>query len=382
MNGAELKIRDILSHAGITPNGENPFDPKIHDERLYARVLSGGSLALGESYMDGWWDAEDLADFFDRLLRSRLERSVGFDFETLWYFATAHVINLQRASRARQVAEAHYDIGNDLYEKMLGPSMVYSCGYWKNAKNLEEAQEAKLDLICRKVGLRSGERILDIGCGFGSFARHAATRYGARVVGITISKEQAQFARDATAGLPVEIFLSDYHDITGTFDRVISVGMFEHVGFRNYRAFMQKVRTLLKDDGLFLLHTIGGNRTVHAADPWFNKYIFPNGMLPSIAQIGRSIERLFVMEDWQNFGPDYDKTLTAWFSNFDVAWPELKEKYGLPAEASAQAGERFYRMWKYYLLSMAGTFRSRRTNQLWQIVLSKSGVPGGYAPVR
>jgi cyclopropane-fatty-acyl-phospholipid synthase len=254
---------------------------------------------------------------------------------------------------------------------MLDTRMVYSCGYWREARTLEAAQEAKLDLICRKLGLKEGDRLLDIGCGWGGLAKFAAERYGATVVGLTVSKEQAALARERCKGLPIEIRVQDYRTLSERFDHIASVGMFEHVGVKNYRTYFEVARRCLKEEGLFLLHTIGGNRSVRSVEPWIGKYIFPGGMLPSVAQIGAGIERLFVMEDWHNFGSYYDTTLLAWWHNFDAAWPALRAKYG----------ERFYRMWKYYLLICAGTFRARHS-ELWQIVLSPHGVPGGYISVR
>jgi cyclopropane-fatty-acyl-phospholipid synthase len=254
---------------------------------------------------------------------------------------------------------------------MLDKRMVYSCGYWKKASSLDEAQEAKLDLICRKLGIEEGMKVLDIGCGWGSFARFVAEKYGAVVDGVTVSKEQAEFARKSCINLPVQIKLEDYRHIKGQYDRITSIGMFEHVGYKNYPTFMKVVNRLLSDNGLFLLHTIGRNTSVRSNDPWIDKYIFPNSMLPSIKQIGSAIENLFVMEDLHNFSTDYDMTLMAWFENFDSNWEKLKPRYS----------ERFYRMWKYYLLMCAGSFRSRHF-QLWQIVFSKNGVLGGYTSIR
>lgn len=371
MNGSEKKVREILALAGLEPNGPHPWDPKIHDERIYARAFSGGSLAIGEAYMDGWWDSDDLTECFARAIRAQVDKKIHLNLETLLRFAYMQLANPQKQSRAHQVAKVHYDIGNDLYKKMLGPSMSYSCGYWKEARTLDEAQYAKFDLICRKMNLQKGQQILEIGCGFGSFAKYAAEHYGVSVVGVSVSKEQVAFAREYTKELPIEIRLEDYRKMTGSFDHVVSIAMFEAVGYKNYRTFMEKVHELLKPDGLFLLHTIGGNDSVSHGDPWIEKYIFPNGMLPSIAQIGTSIEKIFVMEDWHNFGADYDRTLIEWFKNFDAAWPELKETYG----------DTFYPMWKYYLLICAAGFRCRQT-QLWQIVLSKQGLLGGYSSVR
>lgn len=283
----------------------------------------------------------------------------------------AILLNPSGKARAFQVGERHYDLGNRLYRGMLDRRMVYSCGYWKNADNLDAAQEAKLDLICRKLGLKRGDRVLDVGCGWGSFAEYAAERYGVEVVGITVSKEQVVLGNESCRGLPVELRLLDYRDMEGEFDHVVSIGMFEHVGLRNYRIYMEKVRQCLKDGGLFLLQTIGGNDSVTKLDPWFEKYIFPNSLIPSIRQISAAAEGLFVMEDWHNFGADYDPTLMSWFRNFDRNWDSLSEIYD----------ERFYRMWRYYLLSSAGTFRARCL-QVWQIVFSKEGVRGGYLTVR
>jgi len=368
------KAAELLDKAGITINGTAPYDMQVHDEHLYNRVLSSGSLGMGESYMDGWWDAEDLSAFFHKLFVARLEQQIK-PISFVWTVVKAYVLNLQNKSRAKIVGERHYDVGNDLYERMLDDKMVYTCGYWSSpttpAKDLSDAQTQKLDLICRKLNLQPGQTVLDIGCGWGSFAKFAAERYGVKVVGITISKEQAALARERCSGLDVEIRLEDYRDTAGQFDHVVSVGMFEHVGPKNYRTYFTKVRSLLKDGGIFLLHSIGENQSHQVGDPWLDKYIFPGGVLPSPAHIGKGIDGLFVVEDWHNFGPDYNKTLLAWAHNFETHWPEIKDEYS----------ERFRRMWRYYLYLCAGYF-SARSGQLWQIVLSKDGIPGGYKTVR
>ncbi|MCF8063532.1 MAG: cyclopropane fatty acyl phospholipid synthase, partial [Deltaproteobacteria bacterium] len=324
--------------------------------------------ALGDSYMDGWWDCEALDRFFERILAHRLDKKAAEkSIRLLWAVLMARARNAQNRSRAYEIGRHHYDIGNRLFSLMLDPWFNYSCGFWENAETLDEAQEAKLELICRKTGMQPGMKVLDIGCGWGGFAKYAATRCGAAVHGITVSQEQVKFARAFCKGLDVRIDLQDYRDLRETYDRIISIGMFEHVGQKNYRHFMKVVRRCLKDDGLFLLHTIGGNTSVYATDPWIKKYIFPNSMLPSARQITASAEGLFVLEDWHSFGQDYDPTLMAWHRNFAESWPELSVTYD----------ERFYRMWTYYLLSCAGSFRARR-NQLWQIVFSSKGVRGGY----
>lgn len=367
----ESFFKKLLEPAGIRINGNNPWDIQVHDERLYARVLQQGSLGLGESYMDKWWDVESLDEFFNKLLRAELEKKVKRDWGFLWEAFRARFFNLQSKGHAFEIGKAHYDLGNDLYQAMLDKRLTYTCGYYKEAVTLDAAQDAKLDLVCRKLNLQAGQRVLDIGCGWGSFAKFAADRYKVRVVGVTVSKEQAALATELCQGLPIDIRLQDYRDVTEKFDHIVSLGMFEHVGYKNYRTYMQVVERCLKDKGLFLLHTIGSNTSDTTTDPWLNKYIFPNSLIPSIEQIAQSSEGIFVMEDWHNFGVYYDKTLMAWFENFDRNFPTLKQKYD----------ERFYRMWKYYLLCCAGTFRARK-NQLWQIIFSKKGVEGGYASVR
>ena len=375
MTSARTFAEKLLKKADVIIGGTRPWDITIHDERLYNRVIRYGTLGMGEAYMDGWWDANALDAFVYKVLTAHLDKAIQNNFAAIFTLVKAYILNLQSGKRAFKVGEHHYDLGNGLYEAMLDKRMVYTCGYWSSpsskAKTLDEAQEAKLDLVCRKIGLKKGDRVLDIGCGWGSFAKYAAETYGVSVVGITVSKEQAILARERCKGLSVEIRVQDYRDVDETFDHIVSLGMFEHVGVKNYRKYFEVANRCLKKNGLFLLHTIGNTVSAVAGELWIEKYIFPNCMLPSVAQIGRSTEELFVMEDWHNFGADYDKTLMAWFKNFNAAWPSLRDTYG----------DRFYRMWKYYLLSCAGAFRARDT-QLWQIVLSKDGAPGGYQSVR
>lgn len=360
----------LLAKAGIALNGAEPWDITVHDERLYRRVFLQGSLGLGEAYMDGWWDVPALDLFFTRILEARLDQRQP-DWIKFFARVTHSFFNHQSPGRAFQVGKEHYDVGNDIYRAMLDKRLTYTCGYWREAATLDEAQEAKLDLICRKLRLQPGQHILDIGCGWGSFMQYAAERYGVRATGVTVSKEQVALGQKRCAGLPVTFLLQDYRDMAGQYDHIVSVGMFEHVGYKNYRTFMEVAKRSLKDGGLFLLHTIGHDEPTVNIDPWIDRYIFPNGMMPGLRQLAAAFENLFVMEDWHNFGADYDQTLMAWHANFSRSWPQLKEKYG----------ERFFRMWQYYLLMSTASFRARR-NQLWQLVLSKRGVEGGYQSVR
>lgn len=363
-------IASLLESVGITINGRNDYDIKVHDDRVYARVLKQGALGLGESYMEGWWDCKRLDEFFYKIMDADLDKQVVHDWKLLLRLAPNYILNSGRKSMAFHIGEHHYDIGNDLYLAMLDKRLTYTCGYWKDAQNLDQAQEAKLELVCKKIGLSKGQKVLDIGSGWGSFIGYAAEKYGAHAVGVTVSREQKKYADQRYFNLPAQTLLMDYRDIHDKFDHVISLGMFEHVGHRNYRTYIKKVHEVLADDGIFLLHTIGGNTSNIGTDPWIDKYIFPGSMIPSIKQIGKAIEGLFIMEDWHNFGTYYDQTLMAWHKNFEDNWKSLKDKYD----------ETFHRMWNYYLLMCAGSFRARK-NQLWQIVLSKKGVQGGYSSI-
>ncbi|NIF47709.1 MULTISPECIES: cyclopropane fatty acyl phospholipid synthase [Enterobacteriaceae] len=365
----EVSVRDnewyrianeMLSRAGITLNGPNPFDIQVKNPNFFKRVLQEGSLGLGESYMDGWWECERLDIFFTKVLRAGLENQLPHHFKDTLRIAAARLVNLQSKKRAWIVGKEHYDLGNDLFSRMLDKHMQYSCGYWKDATNLSDAQDAKLKMICEKLQLKPGMKLLDIGCGWGGLAEFAARNYGVSVFGVTISAEQQKMAQARCKGLDVTILLQDYRDLNEQFDRIVSVGMFEHVGPKNYATYFDVADRNLKPDGIFLLHTIGSKKTDNNVDPWINKYIFPNGCLPSVRQIADASEPHFVMEDWHNFGADYDKTLMAWHERFLATWSEIEGNYS----------ERFKRMFSYYLNACAGAFRARDI-QLWQVVFSR-----------
>ncbi|RQO69875.1 cyclopropane fatty acyl phospholipid synthase [Pedobacter sp. KBW06] len=369
MNRYQSTIETLISPAGIHLNGTDDFDIHVYDDRFYRHVLRYGSLGLGESYMNEWWDCKALDTFLYRLLTVNLEKRVRHHLQ--WQSLKAKIFNLQSITRAVEVAKKHYNIGNDLFEKMLDKYMIYSCAYWSKASTLEEAQEDKLDLICRKLKLSAGMEILDIGCGWGGLAQFAAERYQVKVTGVTISSEQAALARKRCEGLPVRILLEDYRLLTGSYDRIVSVGMFEHVGYKNYDTFMKVVKQCLRKDGIFLLHCIGGNESGIHTDPWIDRYIFPNGMMPSPTQISNAAEPYFALQDWHNFGLDYDRTLMEWLKRFRNSWDQIKAHYD----------DQFYRMWEYYLCISAASFRAHKNN-LWQIVYTHPDYPERYSGVR
>ncbi len=356
---------DLLSQADIKINGARPWDIQVHHADFFKRVFQQGSLGLGESYMEGWWDCERLDILFCKILKAKLDKQVPGNLKDILRVVSARLFNLQSRSRSWIVGKEHYDIGNDLFALMLDPHMQYSCGYWRHAQSLEEAQNAKLEMICEKLQLKPGMRLLDIGCGWGGLAAYAARNYGVSVDGVTISREQQKLAQQRCEGLDVNILLQDYRDLDTDYDRIVSVGMFEHVGPKNYDTYFSVVDRCLKPNGLFLLHTIGSNQTGLSVDPWINKYIFPNGCLPSIRQIASVSESRLVMEDWHNFGSDYDKTLMAWHERFNQAWSGLPSNYT----------PRFRRMFNYYLCACAGAFRARDI-ELWQVLFSR-GTEGG-----
>ncbi|HEU0030466.1 MAG TPA: cyclopropane fatty acyl phospholipid synthase [Kofleriaceae bacterium] len=355
--------RELLAAADVQVNGDRPWDVQIHDERVWSRILRDGTLGAGESYVEGWWDTPALDQFIDRVQRVRLADTLRDNWMVIPHVLRARVLNLQGMRRTADNAQRHYDIGNDLYEAMLDARMQYTCAlYDGQAKTLEQAQEDKLELVCRKVGLQKGMRVLELGCGWGGFAKYAAERHGVSVVGYNVSEEQVKWARERCANLPIEIRLDDYRKATGQFDAVVSIGLMEHVGPKNYRAYFELVDKCLAPNGVGFVHTIAGNRARPHIDPWFDKYIFPNAVLPTLAQLVTAMEGVFIPEDVHNIGEDYDPTLMEWWHRFDAAWPKLRARYG----------DAFYRMWKFYLLASAGSFRSR-SQQLFQLVFTRRG---------
>lgn len=361
---SEQIVREELATADVRVDGSRASDLLVHDPAFYSRLLRDGALGFGEAYMDGQWDCEALDAMTVKLIKSRLAHKYRTSWGNLLQVLKQRTLNLQSPLRAFQVGERHYDIGNDLYQAMLDRRLAYTCGYWKDAETLDQAQEAKLDLVCRKANLEPGMKVLDLGCGWGCFAKYAAEKYGVEATGFTVSKAQVELGNQLCQGLPVELRLEDYRKATGTYDAVVSIGIMEHVGNKNYRTYMEVANRCLKDDGVAVVHTIGGNREGKDFNAWFDKYIFPNGMVPSLSQLASAAEGLFVIEDVHNIGPHYDPTLMAWHENFVRAWPKLKDNYG----------DRFYRMWRFYLLTAAASFRARY-QQLFQIVMTKEGQP-------
>ena len=360
-NRLRTRLEQLFASCGIGIDGPNAWDIQVRHEDFYSRVLADGSLGLGESYMDGWWDARDLDGFIYRLFAGHADEKVK-TWRNALAWITATLFNLQRRSRAFEVGQRHYDLGNEFYEGMLDTRMIYSCAYWEHAATLDEAQEAKLDLTLGKLGLRPAQRVLDVGCGWGGALKYAAEKYDITGVGVTVAKEQAAYARRSCADLPVAIRLQDYREMREKFDHVFSIGMFEHVGVRNYRRYMRVIRRCLHPGGRFLLHTIGNFRSTNHTDPWINRYIFPNSMIPSREQIEHAIDGVFRVVGWQSIGEHYERTLLSWRANFERSWSRMSPRYD----------ERFRRMWDYYLSACAAAFRAKKLD-VWQVLLEPAG---------
>ncbi len=374
----ELTLERTLAEIGVTINGNKPYDIKVKDSRLFSRIIKEHSIGAGEGYMDGMWECDQLDELFFRICRHQgTYEKLSWNWKSNLIMLHNSLINQQSRAKSEQVANVHYNLGNKLFECMLGDSMAYTCGYWKNAQTLDEAEFAKYELICKKLSLKPGEKILELGCGWGGLAKYMAEKYGCEVVAFDIGREPAQYAKQLCQGLPVTIYQCDYRDThiynpkQTKFDKLVSVGVLEHVGYKNYDVFLNICLSFIKENGLFLLHSIGRDTSANFCEPWINKYIFPNGMLPSLKQMGGAFEKKFKLEDFHNFGAYYDKTLMAWYENFNRHWPELRKDYN----------ERFHRMMNYYLLSCAGGFRAR-SMQLWQFVLSPKGMLQGYNSIR
>ena len=364
-SGFRKRFEQIMAVADVRIDGDRPWDMVVNNDATFPRIFAFGSLGMGESYMDGWWDCEQLDELIARASRANLKSQFGLG--DLFRAAHARLINPKSDSPLLGVGETHYETGRDLYRGMLDRRMLYSCAYWKDAETLDKAQENKLDLIARKLQLEPGMRILDIGCGWGGAIHYFAENYGVTGVAVTISPDQFEAAQELCAGLPVEIRLQDYRRVDEQFDRSYSIDMLGHVGRRNYRTYMETVKRCLIPGGLHLAQTAGSDVSALRADPWVNRYIFPGGHVPSVKQVATAAEGVLGLDDLHSMTGDYDRTFMCWYGNLQSVWDDLE----------CGTDERHFRMWRYYLLSFAGVFRSR-AGQLWQILLSRSGAVDGY----
>ena len=374
MSYIKQKAVTLFAKADIKINGNRDWDIQVHDERFYSRLLFHGSIALGEAYVDGWWDCKDVEQFIYRVLHYRLVNSktyelqhFGASFLKNTRFIWKKLINPQSIRRAAKDVRYHYNLGNDLFAATLDETMTYTCGYFKDTNDLKQAQIDKMKLVCQKLNLQKGMRVLDIGCGWGSLAKYMADNYEVTVVGLTLSEEQKTFADNQCTNSDVTIELCDYRNHNGKYDRIVSIEMIEHVGAKNLKSFMQKADKNLNEDGLMLLQFDGKSESINWNYSWIEKYVFPGTVTPSMQQIAKSSENLFFLVDWHDFTKDYHLTMNCWHENFLKNWDNIKDNYD----------ERFFRLWKFYLTCAPATALVN-TQHLWQIVLQKNNSEKQY----
>lgn len=350
----------------------------VHDPQFFVRALSGADIGIGESYMAGDWTSPDLVALVRLCVRNvRLLDANNKFFSGIRALAARlrHRLRSNTLKGSRKNISAHYDLGNDFYELMLDESMLYSCAHFENSEDaLHLAQKRKLELICGKLKIVPGDSILEIGCGWGAFAMHAAQRYGAHVTAVTISQAQFEYAAALLARTDVrpgsvKLLLQDYRHLQGQFDKIVSIEMFEAVGFANYDKYFSACDRLLKPDGAMLLQTITlpeqEVRAYRQRTDWIQTYIFPGSELASVSEITRSLARTtqLALTHIETLGLHYAQTLAAW-----------RQRFFQNLDAVQQQGfdERFIRMWDFYLAWCEGAFRERYIN-LAQIVLAKHG---------
>eukprot|EP00928_Gymnodinium_smaydae_P010979 TRINITY_DN14121_c0_g5_i1.p1 TRINITY_DN14121_c0_g5~~TRINITY_DN14121_c0_g5_i1.p1 ORF type:complete len:417 (-),score=86.53 TRINITY_DN14121_c0_g5_i1:242-1492(-) len=369
---SETAVRAIVKFGGIP---ESVFDHiEVVDSSAWYDIITKGNFGIAEGYMHGKLKVDPLPFFLSVLNGTSVGTRRKEHADVLgWVMGLVAlptdllglVTNQQTKDRSRRVTEQHYDAGNDLYERMLGPSMSYTCAYWKGAENLDQAQENKFDLIRRKLELAPGMKVADLGMGWGTAAEHMHKQAGVNVTGVSLSKEQVKWAQQNLAKPGLQFIWSDFRDhcedpkYMGYYDRVYSIGMMEHVGYKNYQTFFKCIKNLLKPDGLAVVHTIGEPDFVSAGDPFLEKYIFPGVVIPALSKVTPAFENDFILEDFQNFGHDYSRTLAAWSENSKAFFKENPTAYSLE----------FQRMWDYYLKMCEALFELR-INQLWHFVLS------------
>ena len=322
-----LLVERVFAASDIAIDGSKPWDIRVTDNRFFRAVVTQGSLGLGEAYMNGWWKCEDLEELAYRLMRSGIYKI------SLWMpiYLVANIhdaaINQQSKEKSLRVAERHYAMGNDIFLSFLGKYKNYSCGYFSDTDNLDQAQLQKLEKICRLLDLKPGDRVLDVGGGWGEFARYAATKYGCYVTSVNITDEQIKFAVEYCKGTSVDIRKCDYRDITGRYDKIAVIAMLTHVGPKNYRKFMEVADRCLEPGGMMLIESVGGHKSRKNCEAWINRYIFPGGVVPSLKQFDTAMAGRFSRKETDEFGGFYVHTLRAWNRNLMQAWPDHLRKY-------------------------------------------------------
>lgn len=342
--------------------GEAKFRIILHEPIPKSEIIKDSSLAFGEAYMDGIIEIEgSVRDVIESLYNNH----DSFLHQNPAYLRLAKFVS-NGIKKSRENAQHHYDIGNDFYRLWLDDTMTYSCAYFKSPEDtLVQAQRNKIEHILRKLDLQEGQRLLDIGCGWGELILAAARQYRVKALGITLSEEQYDKVRsridEENLNDLVDVQLLDYRELKEqTFDRVVSVGMLEHVGKEHLEEYFATVERLLEKEGISLLHTITG-RDERGTNSWINKYIFPGGYIPSVSELVKHMESYgFYLYDTESLRNHYTRTLEHWADNFEKALPQIRES----------KDETFIRMWRLYLNSAAASFHSGNID-LHQFLFSK-----------
>ncbi len=369
-----LTVRDeggevrTFGKAGTGPTG----GLIIKNPDFYDRVVRDGSLGMGESYMEGWWDAEgdDIVSAIGIIISNQLEKTIRVSPSLMLSAASTKIFANVSRVRSKSNIQQHYDVGNDFYELFLDENMAYTCGYQKDPNDtIEDMQNQKHERVARKLGLKAGESMVDLGCGFGGMLRYGAKNFGIKGMGVTLSEGQYEWANKKMQeeGLHdnIRVELKDYRDMTGTFDHVVSIGLAEHTWQRGYETFIGKISELLKEGGVGLVHTIGVTSPPHeTTDAWINRYIFPDGRLPRLEELIEEMRRAgLTVGHVENFKLHYAETLRHWKEKFN------KNRATIKAMAP-EYNEEFLRMWDYYLQVCEAGFRYGEL-QLYQILFCK-----------
>lgn len=340
----------------------------IKDDAVIRRIFSGGhNLALGETYVEGLWDSNDIRKLVIELIKlERVKMQLGLHALPIFLGEVlgkllALFLPSNTLSSSRKNITYHYDISDDMFQRQLGPTMQYTCAYFHRPDmSLDEAQLAKMRIIAHKLDLRPGMRVVELGCGYGAFAYLLATEFGVHVTGVSLSNDQVAYAKKNFAHSRVDIRLQDYRNVEGVYDRVYSVGIFEHIGRKNYKTYFDKCYDLLAPDGIMLIHTIGwGVSGRWNPNTFMFKHIFPGAEIPHASHMTKKYTDRWHLEDWHNFGKSYSPTAQHWYANLEGS------------DEFEAMDESFKRMWRYYLLGGAAAFDSRRCS-LWQLVFTKA----------